>query len=105
MSPREEIEIADAPDRDRYEIRVDGKLAGFAKYDRKPGQITFTHTEIEDRFEGRGLGSQLIRYALREARESEVAVLPVCPFVKDFIQRHREYAELVPEARRGEFGL
>ena len=105
MSPQPKIEIADAPERDRYEIRVDGTLAGFAKYDRGPGQIAFTHTEVEDRFEGRGLGGKLIRFGLREAREGGLAVLPFCPFVKDFVQRHREYAELVPAARRAEFGL
>jgi predicted GNAT family acetyltransferase len=97
--------IADSPERQRYEIRIDGELAGFAQYHAKPGQISFTHTEVDDRLEGRGLGSKLAASALDDARERGLAVLPFCPFVKSYIQRHREYVDLVPEDRRAEFDL
>jgi predicted GNAT family acetyltransferase len=99
------IAVSDARERERYEIRVDGELAGFATYRARPDQIAFKHTEVDDRFEGRGLASKLIAFALDDARERGLAVLPFCPFVKGYIQRHREYAELVPAARRGEFEL
>jgi predicted GNAT family acetyltransferase len=99
------IAVTDNPDERRYEIRVDGEPAGFAQYKAKPGQIAFTHTEIDDRFEGQGLGGKLVAFALGDARERGLAVLPFCPFVKAYIQRHREYADLVPEARRAEFDL
>jgi uncharacterized protein len=100
MSAEPEIAVADNPDERRYEIRVEGELAGFAQYRSRPGAITFTHTEIDDRFEGRGLGGKLIAFALDDGRERGLAVIPLCPFVRAYIQRHREYAELVPEDRR-----
>jgi predicted GNAT family acetyltransferase len=98
-----EITVADNADRERYEIRVDGKLAGFVKYRLRPELIELVHTEINDEFEGRGLGSRLISFALDDARGRGLAVLPSCPFVNDYIKRHRRYAELVPEDRRQGF--
>lgn len=100
-----QVTVADDADRERYEIRVDGKLAGFLRYRLRPELIELVHTEINDEFEGQGLGSRLISFALDDARERELAVLPICPFVNDYIQRHRQYAELVPEGRRQGFGL
>jgi predicted GNAT family acetyltransferase len=100
-----QITIADNADRERYEIRVDGKLAGFVKYRLLPGSIELVHTEINDEFEGRGLGSRLISFTLDDARERRLAVLPFCPFANDYIQRHRQYVDLVPEGRRQDFGL
>jgi hypothetical protein len=104
-SPSENIEVADHPESERYEVRVDGALAGFAQYQRGAGQIAFTHTEVDKVFGGRGLGGHLARTSLDEARASGASVLPFCPFYRDWIGKHPEYRELVPEARRAEFGL
>ena len=62
--------IIDNADLHRYEIRVDGELAGFVQYRRRPGLIAFIHTEIDTRFEGQGLGSKLIASVLDEPRAS-----------------------------------
>ena len=105
MSPQSLIAVNDNAEERRYEIRLDGELAGFSQYKVGPAQIAFIHTEIDDRFEGQGLASTLIAFALDDARERGLAVLPFCPFVNSYIERHREYVGLVPEARRAEFGL
>ncbi|MCW2989194.1 MAG: hypothetical protein JWM24_2132 [Solirubrobacterales bacterium] len=105
MSTEPAIAVSDNPDRQRFELRVDGQLAGFAQYRAEPGQIAFIHTEIGDRYEGQGLASRLISFALDDARRRGLAVLPFCPFVNDYIQRHRKYADLVPADRRAEFDL
>ena len=97
--------IIDNPDQHRYEIRVPDELAGFVQYRRRPGLIAFIHTEIDPRFEGKGLGSQLIAGVLDEARSAGVSVLPFCPFVNGYIARHPEYVDLVPEEFRAQFGL
>lgn len=90
------ITVADAPQEDRYEIRVDGELAGFTQYFRHRGVITFIHTEILPEYEGQGLGSQLVRQALDDVRAAGGTVVARCPFVKSFIRRHAdEYGDLV----------
>jgi predicted GNAT family acetyltransferase len=95
------VEVADNPDASRYEITVDGRLAGFADYHARPGRLVFTHTEVDDEFEGQGLGSRLVRGALDSARAAGLRVVPRCPFVARYIQRHPEYRDLVAESAGG----
>ena len=85
MSAEPEVSFADAPEAERYEVRVGDELAGFAQYRQRPGLIAFVHTEVDDRFEGRGLGGRLIAFALDDARRRDLAVLPFCPFVNAYI--------------------
>jgi len=100
-----DLEVADNPDKARFEILADGELAGFAQYHLNGGEIAFTHTQTDDRFRGHGLGGRLVRSSLDAARERHLSVLPYCPFVKSWITEHPEYADLVPPARRAQFGL
>ncbi|MGI8760357.1 MAG: GNAT family N-acetyltransferase [Jatrophihabitantaceae bacterium] len=79
----------------RFEIRVDGALAGFATFRLDGGTVTFPHTEIEDRFGGQGLGSTLVRAALDDARDRGWTVVAQCPFVGRFIEDNPEYQDLV----------
>ena len=97
--------VHDAPENERFEIEVDGRLAGAAFYRRTPGRIAFLHTEIEPDFEGQGLGGTLVKEALNTARQEGVDVLPYCPFVRSYIAGHPEYLDLVPADRRAEFEL
>jgi predicted GNAT family acetyltransferase len=101
-----EVTVVDEPGRQRFEIRVDGELAGFTEYRRSHGLIAFIHTLIDPRFEGQGLGTRLVTDALSRVRADGLAVLPFCPFVRAFIANHTdEYLDLVPEGYRSEFGL
>jgi predicted GNAT family acetyltransferase len=100
-----DVVVADNPEQQRYEVTADGALAGFAQYRARPGLIAFIHTEIDDAFEGRGLGGRLVSFALDDARRQGLEVLPFCPFVNAYIERHPEYVDLVPEAQRQKFGL
>ncbi len=93
--------ITDNPQAKRYEAFVDGELAGFAEYMLSDGLITFTHTEVRPAFEGRGVGSALARTALDEVRsQGERQVLPLCPFILGWIQRHPEYLDITYTAQR-----
>jgi predicted GNAT family acetyltransferase len=98
-------QFADAPDRARIEMTVDGDVAGFAEYHDRGSVRSFTHTVVDDAYEGQGLGSRLVRWVLDDAREHGQQVLPYCPFVRSYIERHQEYADLVPAAERERFGL
>lgn len=100
-----DVEVADNPDKARFEILADSELAGFVLYHLRGDEIAFTHTETDDRFRGHGLASQLVRTALDEARARHLEVLPYCPFVRSWITEHPEYADLVPAGRREQFGL
>jgi len=88
-------DVHDNPSLLRFEIHDDGKLAGFAQYVRRPGRIFFVHTEIDPAFEGRGLGSQLAAGALEATRGTGERVVPLCPFIAQYLERHPEYGDLV----------
>ena len=78
-----------------YEITVDGRHAGLTAFEEEPGVVVFTHTEIDDAFEGRGVGSELARGALDDVRARGLRVKPVCSFIRGWIERHPDYQDLV----------
>lgn len=104
-----EPQVVDRPEASRYEIRAGagggGEPAGFSEYQLSEGEIAFIHTEIDPAFGGQGLGGRLARGALDDVRARKLAVIPYCPFIRGWIGKHPEYADLVPEARRSEFDL
>ncbi len=84
--------ITDNPGAGRYEAHVDGRVAGFAEYQLTDALVVFTHTEVDPAYEGQGIGSAIARHALDQLVESGTRkALPVCPFIKGWIERHPEY--------------
>ena len=99
------LEVVHDAARGRYEARLGGEPIGHASYRPSDGAVIIGHTEVDPAHEGRGVGAALIRAALDDLRTRGVAVVPLCSFAAAFIRRHREYADLVPAARRAQFGL
>ena len=97
--------VSDASDRKRFEIPVGETVLGYVEYRRRPGVISLLHTEIDPAHNGEGLGTLLVKAVLDTARADGLVVQPYCPFVQGFIDRHREYLDLVPPERRANFGL
>jgi predicted GNAT family acetyltransferase len=89
------VSVRDRPEENRFEAYVDGRLAGFSEYELSDGVITFTHTEIDDAFEGHGVGSVLVRKSLDQVRAGSTRrVRPRCPFVRAWIEHHPDYQDL-----------
>jgi predicted GNAT family acetyltransferase len=88
-------EIRDNPEAGRFEVVVDGAVAGFTEYRRDGGTITFVHTEIGDGYEGQGLGGKLARGALDAVRASGASVVAECEFIAGWIDKHPEYQDLL----------
>jgi predicted GNAT family acetyltransferase len=90
-----DVEVTDNPEQRRFEAYIDGKLAGFSAYDLTDGGIMILHTEVDDAFEGHGVGSSMVRRMLDRIRaDSEVKVTVLCPFVNSWLRRHPDYQEL-----------
>jgi predicted GNAT family acetyltransferase len=100
-----EPEIRENAAAHRFEIWLGEERAGITVYEGEGHTLAFVHTEVDDRFGGHGLGSTLIGQALDTVRARGGSVLPFCPFVKAFIQKHPDYLDLVPASRRAAFGL
>lgn len=87
--------VTDAPEQSRYEIRDGDRLLGQAAYQRRGDQVVFTHTEVDSDAGHSGLGSTLVRAALDDVRGKGGSVVPMCSFVRGWIERHPEYRDLV----------
>ncbi|SNR90319.1 GNAT family N-acetyltransferase [Blastococcus mobilis] len=87
--------VRDAPEASRYEIRDGEQLLGHADYERRGDTVVFTHTEVDQDSDRKGLGSTLVRAALDDVRAKGGSVLPQCSFVRGWIEKHDDYADLV----------
>jgi hypothetical protein len=86
--------VRDNPDRHRFELDADGHVA-FSNYTHAGNVITIQHTEVPKELGGRGIGSALARGVLEFARAQGLKVVPRCPFVKSYIDKHPEFADLL----------
>ena len=89
------VVVRDATAAQRYEAWVGAELAGFLTYEVDGGSVTLVHTQVDPALEGKGICSALARHALDHIRGAGRRVVPVCPFVKAWIERHPDYADLV----------
>ncbi len=97
---REEMpEVRNNEEEARFEAEVGGRRA-LLTYERADGEIRMLHTEVPGEFQGRGIGSHLVRAAMEHARAEGLRVVPRCPFVRAYLERHPEDRELV-RPRRG----
>ncbi|AIJ26042.1 GNAT family N-acetyltransferase [Amycolatopsis methanolica] len=78
-------------EKSRYEIFVEDKLGGFAEYRERGDNVIFTHTEIDDAFAGRGLGSKLAKGAIADVVERGKTIVPLCPFIAAYLRKHPEH--------------
>lgn len=90
---------------DTVQLMVDGRVGSSAEVHDRGGNRTIVHTETADGFEGRGLAGELVTAMLDRIRAEGLGLVPVCPYVQSYLKKHPDYLDLVPAARREEFGL
>jgi predicted GNAT family acetyltransferase len=78
----------------KYTIAVDGQTVGLAAIADRGEQRVFYHTEVEERFGGRGLATTLVAEALEATRADGKRVVPLCPMVAAFIKKHPEFNDI-----------
>lgn len=86
--------VVDNTERNRFELARPEGIA-FATYRRSPGVVTVIHTEVPEAMSGHGVGSELARGLLDMIRARGERVVPQCPFLRGYIGKHPEYADLV----------
>jgi uncharacterized protein len=91
----ENVTIDHRPDRARYEISVAGEAVGLSRYRDSNGQRVFLHTEVDSSYQGHGLATKLIAWALDDTRKSGLRIVASCPMVAAFVEKHDEYDDIV----------
>ena len=98
--------VVNNEDAQRYELRDDGDLQGFASYKLAGDRLAVLHVEIFHAYENKGLGRLLVEDVFEDARRRGLAVIPACPFARVVIQRNPSaYLDLVPAELRADLGL
>jgi predicted GNAT family acetyltransferase len=87
-------EVTDNPAASRFEILTD-QGAAILTYRHRGDDLDLVHTEVPTALEGRGYAAALATAALDQARREGMRIIPSCPYVKAYLQRHPEYADLV----------
>lgn len=100
-----DVQVIHNAAQNRYELHKSGQLAAFAEYRPAGNALMLSHTETRSEFEGQGLGSRLVQETLDTLRAEGRQVVPMCPFVANYIREHREYVDMVQPDQRGVFGL
>jgi uncharacterized protein len=96
------IVVTNNPAARRYEVRVDGDLAGLTTYLLDDNRVIFTHAEVYPRWEGHGVGSALAKSALDDVIAQGKLITPKCPFIVDYVRRNPAYLDHVDERHREE---
>ena len=87
-------EVKHVPEESRFETTVDGKTS-YLDYHLSNGVITYIHAYTPPEIRGRGIAAQVAKYALDYARDNNLKVIPECPYIRDYINKHAEYQDLV----------
>lgn len=99
MAATGEVSVRDEPANRRYAaLDADGTVAGFVDYRGSGETVVLVHTEVDPAFEGRGVGGALARFALDDLRRRGLAADPACPFIRTWVERHPDYADLTRAA-------
>lgn len=90
-----QLRVRDDPAGQRYVVTVAGEAGGLLEYRLDGGRMSMVHAEVEPRFRGGGVASTLVRGALDDVRRRELAVVPLCPYVVSWLERHPDYRDLI----------
>jgi predicted GNAT family acetyltransferase len=96
-----ELRLVDNRDESRYQAFLGEDAVGYSEYETEPGRVIFTHTVVKPEFEGQGIGSRLAKFVIEDARSRGLRITPICPFIRAYLRRHRDYDAIVdyPSAR------
>lgn len=90
----EKHKLVDNTAEKRYEFDLGDGIA-MVEYIKAQGFMVLTRTEVPEKYEGRGIGAELVRAVLKDVRAKKVQIIPQCPFIAQYIYRHPEWADVV----------
>jgi predicted GNAT family acetyltransferase len=90
-----DVEVRDDPEKNRFEILVDGQVGGFAAYRVRDGRVVITHSEVDRAHRGEGLGSRLAEGTLNQLRDRGATVVTMCPFFAQYVSQHHDWDDIL----------
>ena len=99
-----DVDVINNTEAHRFEVNLDGEVA-FAEYNLVDHGIILPHTLVPESFEGKGVASALAKTSLGYAREHGLKVIPTCPFMSGYIQKHPECHDIVHDSFKAKLGI
>ena len=99
-SAESRVRVVHSRPQERYEAYLGDEYIGYLDYVDETEQVVITHTVIADRFSGLGYGGQLVRHVLDDLAATHKPVVPVCPFVANFVDENPAYKSMVAQISR-----
>ncbi len=59
-----------------------------------PRTLDLVHTGVDPALRRRGIGDALVRAALEYARQQKLRIIPTCPFVERWLEKHPQQRDL-----------
>ncbi len=89
------VRVVEDDSAQRYNALLGDETAGFVTYRGRGERRVLVHTEVDPRFEGRGIGSRLVKGVLEDLRDRGIRAQVLCPFITDYLRRHPDYSDVV----------
>lgn len=90
------MRVIDDKEKNRFEAEVDGHTA-IIEYTVRPGILILDHTEVPKELSGQGVASEMVEKVLLQIELRGLKVVPECPFIKKYINRHPEWKSIIAE--------
>jgi predicted GNAT family acetyltransferase len=72
-----------------------GEGIAFIEYKLLNDILFLIHTEVPVSLEGKGAGSAIALKALQYAKNNNYKIVPICPFIQNYLKRHKQWNEIV----------
>jgi predicted GNAT family acetyltransferase len=92
-----ELSVRENEAEHRFELVADGEMTGLAAYKVRDGRTVITHSEVDPRFRGKGLGGELARMTLDSLRAQNARVVVRCPFFVKYVEDHHDWDEILED--------
>lgn len=79
----------------RYHVTVDGHTAEMTYSRAGETLMIIDHTSVPDALRGQGVGVALVERGVEDARREGRKIVPLCPFAKAQIQKHKEWQDVL----------
>lgn len=94
-NPAGDAPVKDNRHKHRFELETAGKLNIVVYEPVDDETLALTHTEVDSSLEGQGVGSHLVQGVLEYIDRNNLKIVPLCPFVSAYIQRHPDWNRVV----------
>lgn len=81
----------------RFEVLLENGQTAYLNYNEFDNSLNLSHTYVPKSFEGKGIAAAIVKFALDYARKNNLSIIPSCPYVAAYIERHPEHRDLVKQ--------